>query len=235
MNLLQIVNLVRREAGVGSSDLTGLGGLNAENARILGWVRQEYLDLQAAQDDWQFMRREFQFDTTAGQMFYTPQQAKATADGTDTGAAILADWKVDSFRISTAGSSFGDETITNFVTYEQFRNLYLYGNMRSENMKPVAFTVRPADKALGFGATPDGAYTVVGEFYRTPHELDAAETEPILPGRFHSVIAYLALKAYGIYMAAPEVIGRADSKLSTLYPQLASDQLPTMMGGAPLG
>lgn len=234
MTLLELVNLVRSEAGIGNSNLAGLGGLNAENSRVLDWVRREYLDLQAAHDEWQFMRREFEFDTTANQAFYTPQQAKATADGTATGAPILADWKLDSFRISTTGQGYADEQIAGFITYEDYRNLYQYGSSRNDRSKPVVFTVRPSDKAIGLGLTPDGAYRVVGEFFRTPHELVLAGDEPILPPRFHALIGYRALRAYGIFMAAPEVIGRADEKIGPLYSQLCNDQLPMLMGGPPL-
>lgn len=234
MTLLELVNFVRREAGIGTSDLSGLGGLNAENSRVLGWVRQEYIDLQASHDEWQFLRREFEFDTVANQAYYTPQQAKATDDGTDTGAPILADWKLDSFRISTTGQGYADEQIAGFITYEDYRNLYQYGSSRNDRSKPVVFTVRPSDKAIGLGLTPDGAYRVVGEFFRKPHQLVAASDEPVLPDRFHILIGHLALRAYGIFMSAPEVIGRADSKIGPLQLQLCNDQLPQMMGGAPL-
>jgi hypothetical protein len=55
-----------------------------------------------------------------------------------------------------------------------------------------------------------------------------------MPTKYHDLIAFKALRAYGIFMSAPEVIGRADENISVLYPTLCSDQLPTMMSGAPL-
>jgi len=56
----------------------------------------------------------------------------------------------------------------------------------------------------------------------------------LCPARFHDLIAYRALRAYGIFMSAPEVISRADSVIDTLAADLANDQLPAMMTGNPL-
>ena len=234
MNFLELVNLTRSEAGVAGGDLNTLqAGLSLEGQRFKSWVANEWKKIQAEHSDWQFLRSNFEFDTVADQAKYTPQQAKVTDDGTNTGASILASWKLDSLRISTSGNNYADEALAGFLTWEQYRNLYQYGRMRFERSKPVVFTSDP-QKNLWFGIIPNGAYTVNGEFYRTPQALSADEDEPLMPERFHSLVAYKALRAYGIFQSAPEVIGRADDVISTLYMDLIADQLPTMQMGAPL-
>lgn len=231
---LQLVNTARSEAGLASGDLTTLqSGLSAESKRFVDWVRGEWRRIQSSHPDWQFLRVSGEFTTTANQFKYTPQQAKATSDGTDTGTAILADWKRDSFRLSTQGASYADEAILGYQPFDVYRNMYQYGAMRSVRSKPVLFAVDP-QKNLVLGATPDAAYVVNYEFYRTPQELSADGDVPLCPDRFHDLIAYRALRAYGIFMSAPEVIGRADSMIDTIYPDLANDQLPPMMSGNPL-
>jgi hypothetical protein len=231
---LELVNLARSEAGVAGSDLTTLTGtLNQESTRFKNWVLYEWKRLQARHPDWQFLRTSFQFNTVASQASYTPVQAQATTDGTSSTASILADWKLDSFRISTSGTSFADEVLLGFMTWEQYRNLYQYGYMRSARSRPVVFTQDPT-KNIYLGITPDSIYTVNGEFYRTPQILSADTDVPLMPAKYHDLIAFKALRAYGIFMSAPEVIGRADENISVLYPTLCSDQLPTMMSGAPL-
>jgi hypothetical protein len=230
-----MVNKARRECGVAGGDLSTVqSGLSLESQRYLNWVKDEWVNLQAEQDEWQFLRNSFNFDSTANQRAYTTQQAGATVDGTSATAPILASWKLDSLRISTAGSSYADEMILGFMTYEDYRNLYEYGQMRATRAKPVVFSVRPNDLAIVLGNVPDAAYTVVGEFYRTPQDLSADADTPLMPPRFHDLVVFRAVRAAGIFYAAPEVIGRADDKIAKIQPALCSDQLPVIMTGPPL-
>lgn len=232
---LDLVNLARSEAGIDSSDLSTLqSGLNAESARFKSWVAREWLRLQAEHDDWDFLRTTFAFTTTASQFAYTPKEAGATTDGTSAGTSILSRWKEDSFRVSTFGSNYADEAILIPIGYDRFRNLYQFGNNRVGSGKPVNFAVRPSDRALCFGLMPSGQYDINGEFWRTPQELSADDDEPLMPAKFHDLVAFRALRAYGIYMAAPEVIGRADESIGRLYAALAGEQLPQFGMGPPL-
>lgn len=234
MNFLQIVNLARSEAGVAGGDLTTLqGALSAESARFKSWVSSAWVRIQSEHPDWDFLRFTQEFNTVANQASYTPQQALATSDGTATGTVILGNWKRNSFRISTAGQSYQDEMLLGFMPWDQFRNLYQYGNMRSERSRPVVYSIDP-QKNLWFGIIPNGAYTVVYEYFRTPITLSADADTPAMPDRFHELIAYKALRAYGIFMAAPEVIGRADDQISRISAELAADQLPVITSGPPL-
>jgi hypothetical protein len=232
---LQICNRVRTEAGVAGGDLTTLqSGLSAESARFKSWVQREWSDIQAEHSSWSFLRRDFSFDTIAGQWAYTPQEAGATDDGTSSGADIHAEWKLDSLRVSTAGSSYADEAITSFMPYDEYLRMYRFGQTRAERAKPVVFSVRPNDQALALGNVPDGAYTVVGEYYRTPQTLSSDADVPLMPARFHDLIVFRALRAYAVFVAAQEVIGRAEDKISLLYPSLIAAQLPVMECGPPL-
>lgn len=234
MNLLQLVNLARTEAGVAGGDLTTVQGtISLEAARFRTWVVNAWNDIQTGSADWQFMRLPFEFDTVANQQSYTPQQAKATDDGTASGSPILGAWKRDSFRVSTTGANYGDEMLCGFMPYWQFRNLYQFGNMRAQRSRPVVFSIDP-QKNLLFGITPDGQYRIVGEFYRTPVTLGADTDTPACPDRFHPLIAYKALRAYGIFMSAPEVIGRADERISQLEPMMYIDQMLPVESGPPL-
>lgn len=231
---LDLVNLARSEAGVAGGDLVTLQtGLTAESTRFKNWVKNSWNDIQTKHSDWNFLRFTGQFNTVANQGQYTPQQALVTDNGLVGGNPILGNWKRDSFRVSTAGQNYNDEMLLGFMPWWQYRNLYQYGNMRNERSRPVVYSIDP-QKNLWFGIVPDQAYTVVFEYFRTPITLAADTDSPVMPDRFHNLIAYKALRAYGIFMAAPEVIGRADEKISQLEPQLEIDQLQTMVSGPPL-
>jgi len=232
--LLSLVNLARSEAGIAGGDLaTVQGALSTESNRFKTWVVNAWNEIQTEHPDWEFMRFGNEFTTVANQAGYTPQQAKATDDGTTTGTAILGNWKRDSFRVSTAGNNYDDEMLMGFLPWNQYRNLYQYGNMRSQRSRPVVFSIDP-QKNLYFGIVPNGAYTIVYEYFRTPITLSADSDTPAMPERFHNLIAYKALRAYGIFMAAPEVIGRAEDQIFRFSAQLSSDQLPVVTSGPPL-
>ena len=231
---LQLVNLARSEAGVAGGDLATLQtGLSLESTRFKNWVANAWNDIQTKHTDWQFLRFAGEFDTVANQAGYTPAQAKVTTTGTPAGTPILGNWKKDSFRVSTSGNNYDDEMLLNFIPWWQYRNLYQYGNMRSQRSRPVAYSIDP-QKNLYFGIVPNGAYTIGFEYYRTPIALSADADTPAMPDRFHNLIAYKALRAYGIFMSAPEVIIRADEKISQLEPQLEIDQLLPIESGPPL-
>jgi hypothetical protein len=89
MNFLQIVNRVRQNCGVASADLTTVLSQSGENQRIINWVNESWLDIQAMRQDWLWMRKDFAFPTVAGQTAYTPIQI---------GLSDFGLWARDSFR-----------------------------------------------------------------------------------------------------------------------------------------
>jgi len=225
MNFLELVNRTRVECGVSGATLTSLSGLTGEAARIKDWVNEAWMDIQRTKEDWFFMRQPLQFNTVAQQRFYT---------AADAGLTSFANWKRDSFRASTVGSNYGDEQLLNYMDFLVYRNLYWYANMRNTYQRPVVVTIDP-QKKLGFGAAPDQAYVIVGEYYTQPELMvDDTDTPGLLPNWFHMMIVYRAMVYYAGYEAAPEVFQRGQSEFNRLMDRLNIDQLPTMISGAPL-
>lgn len=228
---LQLVNAVRQEAGVATADLTTLqSGMSSESTRFKNWVNREWLRIQADKPDWQFMRQTAQFNLTAGVALYTPAQV-GLASTPQFAPNAFANWKRDSFRCFT--STYDDEMLMGFIPWDQWRNVFQYGSMRTNTSRPVAVTVAP-DKSLGFGITPDRNYGVVFEYYRAPVALSADADMPSMPGQYHDLIVYRALLSYGVFMSAPEVISRAQMEIARIQPKLMADQMPIMVSGPPL-
>lgn len=227
MNFLQLVNRARVECGVSGPALTTLVGVNpaSENGRIIGWVQQAWIDVQASKEDWLFMREPFTFQTVAQQWQYNP--------ATDCGLTDFANWKRDSFRASTAGANYGDEQLLNYMDWGQYRNLYQYANMRNTYQRPVVASVMP-NKDLALGAIPDQAYVIDGEYYTQPVTLTADTDTMLIPSRFEMIVVYRAMTYYGGYEAAPEVLSRGMQEYSRMYMRLDIDQLPTVTSGPPL-
>ena len=228
MTFLELVNQLRVECGVSGPALSTVAGqlAGSENARMVAWIQQAWIDIQTSKEDWLFLREPFQFNTVTQQQIYTPAQAGITT-------ADFGNWKRDSFRCSSVGSNYADEQLLNYMEWTTFRNLYIYANMRFTYARPVVVTIDP-HKNLGFGAIPDIPYVIVGEYYTQPVPLTLDADEPAIPTRFHMMIVYRAMMYYAGYEAAPEVMSRGEFEYKRLASRLEIDQLPTVVSGPPL-
>jgi hypothetical protein len=227
MDYLDLINRARVECGASgaSTPLTVVTGLTGEAARFAGWVQEGWDDLQSLREDFDFMRKPFEFTLTAQKQMYTPDEAGVGID--------FGNWKRDSFRIASVGSNYGDEQLIGFMDFNTFRNMYQYGNMRTTYQRPVIMTVSPS-KSLGFGCSPDQPYVCIGEYFRRPSEFVLATDKPDIPARFHMLIVYKAMMSYGRYMSAPEVYSGAESEYKKLLGLFMLNQTPPLISGPPL-
>ena len=224
MNLLQLVNQARVECGVSGPTLSTAQNLSGEALRIAAWVKQAWIDIQTSKEDWLFMRESFSFNTTAQVWEYS---------ATDAGLTDFGNWKRDSFRCSTVGFDHKDEQLMNFMEWTTYRNLYQYANMRQTYARPVVVSIMP-NKDLAFGAIPNLAYVIDGEYYTQPVDLVDDTDVPLIPARYHMMIVYRAMMYYGGYESAPEVLSRGDFEFRRQYSRMEIDQLPTIVSGPPL-
>jgi hypothetical protein len=224
MNLLQLVNQARVECGVSGPTLSTAQNLSGESLRIAAWVKQAWIDIQTSKEDWLFMRESFSFNTTAEVWEYS---------ATDAGLTDFGNWKRDSFRCSTVGFDHKDEQLMNFMEWTTYRNLYQYANMRQTYARPVVVSIMP-NKDLAFGAIPNLAYVIDGEYYTQPVDLVDDTDVPLIPARYHMMIVYRAMMYYGGYESAPEVLSRGDFEFRRQYSRMEIDQLPTIVSGPPL-
>jgi hypothetical protein len=225
MNFLELVNRTRVECGVTGPALATVQNLTGEAARIANWVTSAWVDIQTSKEDWLFMRATVTFNTVTHQQFYTPTEAGI--------GSTFANWKRDSFRCSSVGQNYADEQLMNYMEYTTFRNLYMYGNMRTTYARPVVVTI-DGGKDLGFGSIPDQAYVIDGEYYVKPIELYADADTTALPSNCHMLVVYRAMSSYAGYESAPEVYQRAEFEFQRLMQRLNIDQLPTLVSGPPL-
>jgi len=224
MNLLQLVNQARVECGVSGPALSTAQNLSGESLRMAAWVKQAWIDIQTSKEDWLFMRNSFTFNTTAQVWEYS---------ATDAGLTDFGNWKRDSFRCSTVGFDHKDEQLMNYMEWTTYRNLYQYANMRQTYARPVVVSIMP-NKDLAFGAIPNLAYVIDGEYYTQPVDLVADTDVPLIPARYHMMIVYRAMMYYAGYESAPEVLSRGDFEFRRQYSRMEIDQLPTIVSGPPL-
>jgi hypothetical protein len=224
MNFIGLVQRLRQECGVSGAAPTTVANQPAEINRLVSWINTAWNDIQNAHADWFFLRNPVQFNTVAQQQSYTPAQA---------GFINLGNWKRDSFRLYSAAFGASNEMILPFKPYDDFRNLYMYGAMRTTYQRPVFFSIDPQRNFL-LGGIPDDVYVINGEAYTKPTDLVNDADIPALPDRFHLLIVYRAMMHYGQFEAAPEVYQHGEIEFKKMMLRLELDQLPNMSFGAPL-
>ena len=142
---LQLTNKLIQECGSTLGTLSTVQNPAAgEAARMVGWIQDAWVEIQQEQPfGWDFL------------------QVMAIATNMNTGAAMsgftVAQWVRKTFRCWITSQGNPSEQIVNFMTWDDFRNIYQYATQRENYARPVIISVAPNDKALAFGPIPDGA------------------------------------------------------------------------------
>jgi hypothetical protein len=224
MSKLELVRRLRQECGAQGDQPNTLTNVTGDNARFAAWISSAWMDIQSMHPDWLFLRQKVQFNTEAGLQSYDMNHTKMASFGS---------YKLDAFRIYRTSMGLADEMILPFLPFENFRDLFLFGQMRTTQQRPTFFTLSPQKDFL-LGHAPDDVYTVCGEGYAMPTELAADSDRPAMPGQFHMAIVYRAMMFYGQYENAPEVYTHGQNEFNKLIARLHAAQMPTMTFGAPL-
>lgn len=222
MNLLALCNRLIVEAGISASPMTTTASQTGELGRVVGWIQSAWMDIQNAQPNWRWMRKSATILTVAGQ-----------SGGYDATAADVATWCLDTARNYITASGNITEIFMDFVEYDDFRNSYLYGALRTAQSRPMVFTIEPAN-TLAFGPVSTGDYTVTNDYFKRASELASDTSEPDMPARFHMAVVWRALMLYGGFEAASESYARGQNEFSILSSMLEIDQLPMIQMGGPL-
>ena len=222
MNLLALCNRLIVEAGISASPMTTTAGQTGELGRVVGWIQSAWMDIQNAQPNWRWMRKSATIVTVAGQ-----------SGGYNAPDADVATWCLDTARNYITASGNVTEIFMDFVEYDDFRNSYLYGALRTAQSRPMVFTIEPAN-TLAFGPVSTGDYTVTNDYFKRASELADDTSEPDMPARFHMAVVWRALMLYGGFEAASESYARGQNEFSILSSMLEIDQLSMIQMGGPL-
>jgi hypothetical protein len=218
MSFLDMAKRLHQEsAGSGSSPASTANQVG-DIKRLVDWISTAWMDIQNERTDWFFMTQPVEFVTTAN---------KGSYSAADAGLATFANYKLDSFRQYRVAAGVGSEMELVHMPYAHFRNLHLFGNMRTLRQMPYNFTVDPA-KNLLLGPVPDDAYDINGQAFALPTEFSQDSDRPTLPTQYHMMIVWRALMYYGQKEAAPEAYTHGQNEYNRLKRLLLQDQLPTV-------
>lgn len=215
MTFLELCKRFRQEAGISGTGPSTVSGQTGELKHVVDWVSNAWDDIKIRHENWSFLRDEFSFSTVSGQRSYTTSQA---------GITDFAKWDLEHTKIYS--SSVADEYLLTYVSYDDFRKTYMMG--QAATGKPAYYTIAP-DKSMIVYPTPDDAYTIYGDYYKAGATLTDDDDEPDMPARFHMLIVYKALEAYGMYEAAQDALTRGNKEAMRIMMHLERDQLPDIM------
>lgn len=230
MNYLALCQAFVREAAMsGLTSFTTVVGATGQSGRVVNWINQSWVDIQTLRNDWGWMRSSV---LNGGGVSFAPAAADYRATlGTGAGTVgVAADnfgrWDIHTFRnyVTTVGVT--SEIRMDPITYDQWRDAYMYGAQQTVQTRPVAIAVAP-DLSLSFGPPSNGLYTITGDYFIAPTTMSAdADTPTGLPVQFHMMIVYRALWKYGYYQAASEVVERAKKEYRDLNDTLLARYSP---------
>jgi hypothetical protein len=223
MNFLELCQRTRSEAGISGVGPASTTNQVGELKRLVDWVSTAYEDIQLSRTNWMWMRKTFQFNTTANDEDYTAAEAGI--------ASRFAMWDVDSIRIYQTSIGVSNEFSIPFLDFSNFRRIYQTGSQSAGT--PICFSIAP-DLKLLLGTKPDGVYTVTGEYWQSTQTLANDSDIPELPTDYHMLIVWQALEYYGFYESAAEVVSRAQKQIRRYKNRLELNQLPDMMMARPL-
>lgn len=231
---LQLVQDLALESGTfPASSITTLVGATGRPAKLAGWVKKAWVNIQNQHQDWLWMRTEPAVATL------TINTARYLGPGSSPhfGLTRWGSWVEDTadlMPVSLYDNSIGvsDEGVLEQIEYEVWYDKW--GRNTHEANRPIEWAISPAGE-LCLGPKPDAAYKLRFMYQKSPQVLSADADTPEMPTRFHDLITWEAMRllqthdgnfnAKQFYM--PEMV--------EMHSHLTREQLPAIgLGGGPI-
>lgn len=228
---LQLCQDVARESGtISGVQPASVTGQTQRLLKIVNWTASAWNRIQTDRDDWRWMRASF--TAPAGLVIGSPRYTANSFNVARFGAWLHATPRFTPFTICDPAIGASDESELREISYERW--LTEYGRGQQTNGRPGFFAISPSDE-LCFGPLPDLAYTVKGEYQRSPQALVNNDDVPELPVRFHDIIRWRALMLLARHDEAPGALRDATIEYDALLDALERAQTPTIrIGGDPI-
>lgn len=210
------------EGGI-SGQINSTQNQSGEAGRVVAWVAGAYKEILNDQGGvWKFLRKTVNVQLEGGKQSYS---------FADLNLATGVQFDTRSMRVAV-NANLADETDLAHMDFKSLRDYWQFSSRHLMQSRPLNVAVND-DTKLVFGPTPDQAYWVSMQYQSMPEDFTNNADVPVLPARFHMAIVWRALRHYGIYEAAPEVVARADLAYKEVMLQLEIDQAPEVtVGGA---
>lgn len=226
-NFLDLVRRLSIEIGDPGDGPTTLSGATGQTRRLMMWINQAWIEINEAYPDWDWNRVTpgVSFVTVAAQTIYTPTQAGVPG-------GEVGHWDKDTFRtyLTTGGTDV--ELHMQWVPYDEWRDVYNFGSMRTAQVQPMIFSILP-NLSLALQC-PLVGYTVTGDYFTLPSGMSADADIPALPLRYFMTIVYKAMTYYGSFESAPEVYAAGEEGYNRMMTRMTSLRMPEITAGGAL-
>ena len=202
MNFLQLCQRLRDECSVAGAGPVTVIDQQGEYAKLVNWIRDANLEIQAKYFNWSFLYSNCVFTTEPGTREYRPPMIPEDIHHFDR----------DTFRIN-------DCQILSF-NYDWF-NAYTMNQVGEPDL-----AILMPDNAIMLDPVPDDEYPVSFRYWRKPQVLKEDTDIPWIPEPYQMAIVYLAMNKYANYDNAPEIKQQGMDGYMSLLPQLEFSQLP---------
>jgi hypothetical protein len=219
---LQLVHDLERESGTveRAARLTSVAQAQTAEDRhedMVGWIVEAWRIIQLMRSDWRWMRKEFDHATVINQARYTPS---------DLGITTFSHWPFDSL-ISRNFSLYdpaqrAEERPIRMLDFNSWKARYDRGVHDAQIPSELSIDY---DNRVCLGPTPDKAYVLRGEYYRTPQILAADSDVPIMPAQHHGMIVWRAMMLLGDHDESPTAVATGQAKFNTLFRNLVEQTM----------
>lgn len=201
--------------------------------KMIHWIRKAWVNIQNEREDWPWMRREFTAPLTIGKARYAAFELGISSRfGQWIGDRPSGNRVFRTVTVYDPDEGQKDEGQIRQIGYDQWRAMY--GRGVHDQNRPTDWAVSPQQEMV-FGATPDKAYVVSGEYRVLPQVLKENGDVPELPVQYHGAIVWEAMKLLGIADESPQTTSSAISEYVLARQNLNRDYLPEItIGTGPL-
>jgi hypothetical protein len=227
MNFLQLCRAVALDSGTvaGVPNFTTVTGATGRVAQVVGWTRDAYVDIQNERNDWLWMRQTFEEALTIGEAVYLPADLNLDDVGAWLPDIPALGWH--NLSLYEVGSEDQEGELRQ-IPYMTFRERYQRGTHAAA--RPTEWAISPRG-GLMFGAKPDKAYVVKGEYRMAPEELAADADVPTMPAAYHRVIVQEAMRLMARSDEAFQVLAEKSQQYDRLRNALVREQTPDISFG----
>jgi len=223
VNLLKMCQRVFSEAGI-SGQITSCENQTGEALRVVQWVAQSYSDILNDQGMvWRFIHKTYTKQLTAGKGAYSFEEI---------GVPNGVQWDTREMRVAV-NADLSDETFLEHMRFPAFKDFWLFSSRRTVEGRPLNVAT-DNEMNLRIAPIPDQPYWLSFQAEAMAPDLVSNEDTPVFPERYHMAIVWKALREYGMFEAAPEVVSRADTNLTKALFNLSLDQTDEVVVGSPI-
>lgn len=232
MTFLQLGQRLTSEAGASGTGMATMTSQVGEYGRMVNWINDSWLDIQRLHQDWDWQRTSATTPTVSGQANY-PLSAFTDANG-NLGLTDMGTWELTSARNYATQDGIISEIYMDYLGYNEWRDMYLYGALRFTQSRPNVFSVLPADHSIVLGPVPITGYVFEIDYFREPYKLVNDTDVPTLPPQWHMAIVYKAMMRYGKYEENEQIVADNKEEYQKLIREMQADWLPDVVMGPTL-